>query len=400
MKRPPKPPRPSLPGKPKPAPRGSPVLPAQPAANRTETTSSLTEDYTGANAPLTNVIHPNTEHPDKSPAVSASCCLESEASGFCSVSDNTIPDVSNPEPSPPSDLPQKQQTPRPVPRPRTRPIKAVCPEVKVQTLVRIKDSGDVLQVTSDGCRDSPPNPYLKELLEAFGSDAAADASDSEGSQPELSEESGDDSSDMSIRNKIQAFESQAGPNDHVSPPVPVPKPRNQQPKPPLVAPKPALVPRPSVKRQVDENHNVSENEETVIAPKTAPLPAPRPVPPKKPSFDQRDEPTVTTPKVALLPPKRPSVQNKPNSFSPQEETHTTKVPPPILSKPSREHLNHNNHNSTSLSSDPSSSADWPDFQSAGFHSGQSKPENEHMDSSTRGWSACVVLLHSIDGLTI
>ncbi|XP_041922756.1 SH3 domain-containing protein 19 isoform X1 [Alosa sapidissima] len=379
LKRPPKPPRPSFSVKPNPAPRESPLLIAEPALNQRETKSTHTEDIASVNAPLINAIHLNTtDYPNRSPAACTASGLELEPSELRSISDNIVPDVSNPDPSSPSDS-SRIQAPRPVPRPRTRPSKPVRTEVKVQTLVRIKDSGDALQVISDSSRDSPPNPYLKELLEVFNSDAVADLSDSGGSNCELSDESGDDSSDMSIRTKIQAFEGQVSTNDHVGTPVPVPKPRNQQSKPPMLAPKPALVPQPSVKRQIDENHNESGNEVASVASKLVPALVPRPVPPKKPSIDQRDDPTVVTPKAALLPPPRPPLQNKPISFLP-EETPMTKAPPPVLRKPSRELLNHNNHNSTSLSSAPSGATEWPNLRSSRVYSGQSKQENEIADS--------------------
>ncbi|XP_062372575.1 SH3 domain-containing protein 19 isoform X2 [Sardina pilchardus] len=383
LKRPPKPPRPTFPVKPKPAPRESPLQTAAPAFNQREAKSTHTEENHCANAPLTNAIDPNTtDDPNRSPAASTASALESEPSEPCGISDNTVPVVSNPDPSSPSESP-RTQAPRPVPRPRTRPSKPVRTEVKVQTLVRIKDSGDAPQVIS-GSRDPSPNPYLKELLEVFSADAGADLSDSEGSHRELSDESGDDSSDMSIRNKIQAFEGQASTNDHVSTPVPVPRPRNQPSKPPVVAPKPALVPRPSVKRQIDENHNDSGNEVARVASKLVPTPAPRPVPPKKPSIDQREDPTVATPKTALLPPPRPPLQNKPNSFPPQEETAMPKAPPPVLRKPSRELLNHNNHNSTSLPAAPSSPTEWPNPRSSRLYSAQSRPEDECADSPVPG----------------
>ncbi|XP_031416068.1 SH3 domain-containing protein 19 isoform X2 [Clupea harengus] len=365
LKRPPKPPRPSFPVKPQQAPRESSLLTAEPAANRKETKSTHTEDIGSA-----NTVHPNTtEHPDQSPAASKSCSLELEPSEHCSISDNTVPDSSNPDPSQSSSDSPRTQAPRPVPRPRTIPSKPVSTEVKVQTLVRLKDGGDVLQLIPESSRDSPPNPYLKELLEAFGPDAPAHSSDSEGAHSELSDESGDESVDMSIRNKIKAFETQVSTDDHVNTPGPTPKPRIQN-KPPMVALKPVLAPRLSVKRQTDENHNDNGNEKTSLAPKLAPTPALRPVPPKKPSIDQMEEPVAPTPKMALLPPSRPSLRNKPESFPPQEETPTAKAPPPVRTKPTRELLNNNNHNSTGLSSANRWSTEWPDLQSS------SKQENE------------------------
>ncbi|KAL2098289.1 hypothetical protein ACEWY4_007496 [Coilia grayii] len=382
LKRPSKPPRPSF-VKAKAVSREN-QLSSEPSVNQKET---HTEDTGSANIQLSSVSRSNsTDCPDQSPTAFKLFGLELKPSVYCSISDNTVPGLSNLESPLPIKSPQIQVI-RPVPRPRTKASKPVDTEVKVQTLVRIKDSGEVLQVIPDGSRDLPPNPYFKELLEIFVSlDTPADHSDSEGSQCELSDKSGDSCVDMSIHTKIQAFESQVTTNSQVGTPAPVPRPRNQHPKAPAVAPKPVLPQRPSVKRQVDENHNDSGNEEAILTPKLVPTPAPRPILPKKPSFVQKEDSVLPTQKIALLPPPHPPLQSKPESFPPQEEEekHKTKAPPPVLTKPSRELLNHNNHNSTSLSSAIECSAEWPSAQSSRFCTDQNTPDDDYLGSSTPG----------------
>ncbi|XP_063074299.1 SH3 domain-containing protein 19 isoform X2 [Engraulis encrasicolus] len=353
LKRPPKPPRPPLFVKPNPVSRGS-QLSSELSVNETHK-----EDTGCANIHPTSLSHGTTTNcPVKSLKAFHSFDLELSTSVDYSFSDNTAPDISSIDSSLPSTLLLKQR-PRPVPCPRTKASKPVDTETKVQTPACMRDSGEVTQVVLEGSTDLAPSPYFKELLEVFSSDTS-DHSVPKGCQSKRSDISENNFDEMSIHSRIQAFESHVTTNDHVVTPAPVPKPRNQQVKPPVVAPKPALVPRSSVKRQVDENHNDRGSEQVTSAQKpVVPSPAPRPLPPRKPSFQKQDS-LLPSPKTAILPPSHPTLQTNHENFPPHEGKHIIKAPPPVLTKPSREALNNNNHNSTSLSSE-SPGAETPKF---------------------------------------
>ncbi|KAM4603340.1 SH3 domain-containing protein 19 [Polymixia lowei] len=245
---------------------------------------------------------------------------------------------------------------RPTPLPRSKSRKQpVAEEVDVQTLVRLSETGDGIQVTSSTDPDEvSSNKYLKELLEVFSADGqckqSVDAVQSDGS------EHGEDAGEMSalqnqrnIRARIQAFESQASTEEGtaVEPAKrPEPRPRNVYNKPPVAA-KPSLAHRPSFKRSVENDHvDVSF---TNIPPN--PTPSFRPQPPKKPiGLPHNEEPETLPTKVAILPPSRASILVKAKSFSHQEDTPVGPPTPPVKppKEPLKPNLNLNNHNSTSM----------------------------------------------------
>ncbi|XP_076872401.1 SH3 domain-containing protein 19 isoform X2 [Brachyhypopomus gauderio] len=244
--------------------------------------------------------------------------------------------------------------PRPVPRPRSKP-KAVSNDL--QPLVQLKDRDPVPSLEND---TGLSGPYLKELLEAFGSDPPLDPTCSVAKQEDQNTQGGEDlvenmtalHNDRNIRARIQAFERQNGPDEPGG--VPSPRPRNIYTKAPVAAPKPSVAPRPSVSRPAEEEAAAQENyyeDINIMASSITsgtvqpPAPAPKPLPPRKPSIGSKEEfrpPVKTTP----LLPSRPSL-NRSKNVSSQDEPVVFKVPPTPV-KPNRDLLNMNNHNSTGL----------------------------------------------------
>uniref|UniRef100_A0A4W4EVH9 SH3 domain containing 19 n=1 Tax=Electrophorus electricus TaxID=8005 RepID=A0A4W4EVH9_ELEEL len=245
---------------------------------------------------------------------------------------------------PPAD---PHRTPFPEPHPRSKHRKAVTNEVKVQTLVQLQDRDPVPSLEN---ATGPSGPYLKELLEAFGSDPPLDPSCSEAKQEDQSEKGGEDlienmtalHNDRNIRARIQAFERQTGSDEAATP---SPRPRNIYSKTPVAPPKPSVAPRPTVSRPAEEeaaaaHENVYENDHL-------PVSAPRPLPPRKPSLGSREESKPKPPvKTACLLPPRPSLLRSKNLSSQEEEVVIKGPPPPVM--PSKELLQLNNHNSPGL----------------------------------------------------
>ncbi|XP_028834097.1 SH3 domain-containing protein 19 isoform X2 [Denticeps clupeoides] len=332
VKKTPKPPRPSLPARPKPAARKSIPTAGNSAVNDKDQEETQSENLTASNAESTNHSTPESgfSSAQHQAQESVSCDSVSEPSETGSSSED------KPVSSPPSESNQTERT-RPVPHPRLK-SKPSSTEVKVQTLVRLKDDGGALQVTANSSTDLSSNIYLKELLDVFSdSDPIQDLSESEGSHSELSNQSDEDSEDMSIRAKIKAFESQAstdGPGDG-----PVPRSRTQFPKPPVLAPKPSWALRSSVKQGSEENSSEDQYGNANPFPTAAVALFPRPLPQRNPFLEQRNE-QEPQPKSVLLPPSWSSLGDNP-----------IKSHPPILAKPARDLiLNHNNHNSAALGS--------------------------------------------------
>ncbi len=246
-------------------------------------------------------------------------------------------------------------TTRPVPQPRSK-TKPLSPsnQVNVQPLIPLQDSWKDCPVETS---DAHSGKYLQELLDVFSSEPQSDLSNSvniQGEQTNQTKENQSENmtslhSDRNIRSRIQAFESQ---NDETS--VPFPHPRKVYAKPPVLAPKPSIAPRLSVKKPKEEQVSQFESHlyEEVDTP---PMPAPRPQLFKKPSLDFRDDfesqPSFRT---ALIPPSRPSLVRVENVSSQDEEEVLTGPPTPL--KPSKDLLNLNNHNSTALLSNITSAA--------------------------------------------
>ncbi|XP_055764948.1 SH3 domain-containing protein 19-like [Salvelinus fontinalis] len=260
-------------------------------------------------------------------------------------------------------------TERPIPLPRSKSCKQrTTEEVKVQTLVRLSDSGS--SSVDDTAVEAPPSgKYLQELLDVFcpedqcdqnTSDASDNQTPTDGS--EQSEE-GDEDGDMAalhsqrnIRARIQAFESQEGDGEPEFK-QPEPLPRNVHLKPPVISakPAPALAPKPSIKKPSNGNNYQGAISifSTPFIP-SIPTPAPRPVLHRKPSIvpePKEPEPEAPPPaKTAILSRSRLSIAARAKNLFPQEEDEPRLVPPISPEKPRKEPLglNLNNHNSASI----------------------------------------------------
>ncbi len=189
--------------------------------------------------------------------------------------------ISTPNSQPNVDL---ASTTRPVPQPRSK-TKPLSPsnQVNVQPLIPLQDSWKGYPVETS---DAHSGKYLQELLNVFSSEPQSDLSNSvniQGEQTNQTKENQSENmtslhSDRNIRSRIQAFESQ---NDETS--VPFPHPRKVYAKPPVLAPKPSIAPRLSVKKPKEEQVSQFESHlyEEVDTP---PMPAPRPQLKKKNIF--------------------------------------------------------------------------------------------------------------------
>ncbi|XP_030644105.1 SH3 domain-containing protein 19 [Chanos chanos] len=396
-KKPQKPPRLSLSSRSKAAPRAALAKPAE------DVLTTPTEDHTDSYGQRTSA---NT-------SLDRSCSDQSTSTSVLSESPSpfldTTPALPDPTFAPPTD---PVPIARPVPRPRSKSKPALTPEVKVQTLVRLQDSGNGAPVINPNNSPVSTGKYLKELLDVFNTDIQVDQATPDKDQEDQSDPSEEDSdtmsalhSDRNIRARIQAFESQTG---EYQSDAPAPRPRNSLTKPPVLAPKPTVAPRPSIKKppvvpveednyyeevnpfpEQDEpdptspcssvpNNDPDPNPFSAFTadpfqapaanpfttpvvnslPKAAPPPLPKPSPPqlpkpapsqlpRKPSVMSREPSTSQPPvKVPLIPPSRPSLVRTKNV---SEEDPVIKGPPTPL-KPSKDLLNYNNHNSTSLPS--------------------------------------------------
>ncbi|XP_035531721.1 formin-like protein 7 [Morone saxatilis] len=202
---------------------------------------------------------------------------------------------------------------RPKPRPRSRlPLQPLSDEVKVQTLVKLREDGLATlaaRAGTDGARQQEVSQgkYLQELLEAFSADDWGfpdRRSDSSGHSQSESEEGGEDEDEedmATLKARIQAFEQQVADGscgdanrDFVATkkPEPRPRPRLQQTKsgPPTVAPKPknlSHAPKPSTKVFWEDSGTIEALKPAETAsdlnPKTQTAPEPEPPCPPKPA---------------------------------------------------------------------------------------------------------------------
>ncbi|XP_059409384.1 SH3 domain-containing protein 19 [Carassius carassius] len=314
----------------------------------------------------TTALEDNVTHPDSCTSLQ----LNQNPSGV-SVKQPKKP----PQPSLPCKPDQKNGSPKsthnidlastkhPVPQPRSK-TKPLSPsnQVNVQPLIPLQDSWEGCPVTPVQTSDAHSGKYLQELLDVFSSEPQSDLSNSaniQGEQMNQTKENQSENmtslhSDRNIRSRIQAFEAQSSTeNEETS--VPFPRPRKVFAKPPVLAPKPSIAPRPSVKKPKEEQVSHFESHLCEEA-DTPPMPAPRPQLFKKPSLDlKNDFESQPSFRTALIPPSRPSLVRAKNVSS-QDEEEVMKGPPTPL-KPSKDLLNLNNHNSTALLSNISSTAD-------------------------------------------
>ncbi|KAJ8383200.1 hypothetical protein SKAU_G00039780 [Synaphobranchus kaupii] len=291
-RRPPKPPRPSFPVKP----RARPSDAAENSSDRLGESSVFpSQEQTVTNVHAAQAINSLIDSSGEflSSSLTSGSHLQTDPCEPCLISLD-FPSTSTATSSalPPSSQSAANGQPqedarRPTPRPRSKPD---TKEVKVQTLVRLRDYGENVQVSQSG-GDVSSGKYLQELLDIFGSGDQFLSGQSEhigesdqSKQNDLGDESEED--DMSaLRTKIQAFEKQGGADEADGEPVkrPEPRPRAQQPKPPPIAArppvpsKPSLAPRPSDKGFWDKGSTPGPKPET----NNPPTPAPRPLLPKK-----------------------------------------------------------------------------------------------------------------------
>lgn len=241
----------------------------------------------------------------------------------------------------------------PVPRPRAKTKQSSTNQVNVPPLIPLKDSWEVDPVTPLESSDGHSGKYLKELLDVFNSEPQYDLSNPVNIQEKKTDLSAQNPSenmtalhsDRNIRAKIQAFESQSNTESDETA-APLPRPRKAYTKPPVLAPKPSIAPRPSVRKPKEEELPLANHvHEDVNVP---PTPAPRPQSFKKPSSSELTDESDFQPPLRMIPipPSRPSLVRAKNVSSQDDELVFKGLPSPL--KPSRDLLNFNNHNSTAL----------------------------------------------------
>ncbi|XP_022532749.2 SH3 domain-containing protein 19 isoform X2 [Astyanax mexicanus] len=271
-RRPPKPPRPSLPLIPKPAETSPPHTHTQPATHTPAPTHTPQSEQCGVQTDFSNV--PDDLAPQEATP--------------------SLPDSShNPAPA----NREGSAHPRPRPRPRSKAILApsakeevldqstttMTREVKVQTLVRLKDDGSESVFTgfTDNSSDVSSNKYLQELLDAF----AFDELSLQGDQSSESDQNDqNDQSDQSEKSEEEQEEDHivapdfavVAPVASTVPPEPSEPLKRPEPRPRTQNPKPAISPKPSEPTQnVQEDEKPSENQiESIL---NHPVPAPRPL---------------------------------------------------------------------------------------------------------------------------
>lgn len=285
---------------------------------------------------------------DKEDKIATQSC--SNAKNCSSPGTTVLPDTTGLTPTQPP-VPRPRATP--VPRPRTTVKQNPTNQVNVPPLIKLHESWDVGLVTPVENSNVPTSNYLNELLDVFISEPQYELSNLVNIQGKKTGQSAENHSenmtalhsDRNIRAKIQAFESVFGAenveNDET--PAPLPRPRKAHPKPPVLAPKPSIAPRPSMRKPKEEEIPQDNHLNDVIIP---PTPAPRPQLFKKP-LDTKDESDFQLPlRTIPIPPSRPSLIKVKNVSSQDEEVVFKGLPSPL--KPSKDLLNFNNHNSTAL----------------------------------------------------
>ncbi|XP_073679474.1 uncharacterized protein [Garra rufa] len=172
----------------------------------------------------------------------------------------------------PGDLMKEEPSVRPRPRPRSKislqpiedvPDQPLTREVKVQTLVRLKDDGvDNMFAGFDEAPSNFSSKYLQDLMEVFGSDEM------------LVQHGESQRSDASIV-KEEDSKAVCDAPPAVITPEPVEPPNRPQPRPRTQKSKPQLAPKPSVFEVFDTREpTVEQNPSKPLSP---PIPAPRPL---------------------------------------------------------------------------------------------------------------------------
>uniref|UniRef100_A0A8C7WML4 SH3 domain containing 19 n=1 Tax=Oryzias sinensis TaxID=183150 RepID=A0A8C7WML4_9TELE len=240
--------------------------------------------------------------------------------------------------------------PRPLPRSRAG-LQPLRKEVKVQTLVKLRDDGDgTLASRAEGSglqQEGGQGRYLQELLQAFSSDDwGFPDHHGDGGEPSQSdsEEGEEDEEDMAtLKLRIQAFEQQ----QEAERPEPRPRPRLQgQPGrsvPPVIAPKPKTfspAPKPSARVSLDDGCRSADQGQPETAETSSQELNPKPQTAAEPSASgpSSSEPGPSrTDKKPSLAPKPRSIMETPLNASPTPVP-APRPPPPKL--PNSSPLNH------------------------------------------------------------
>ncbi|KAI5609173.1 hypothetical protein C0J50_6175 [Silurus asotus] len=300
MRRPPKPPRPSLPLAPKPA---EPVLMHMHSLIELDepdpscSTHTPTHPPGGAQTHFTHTLEPLTPITADSP---------------------NITHKSQPQ------VPVKQEvTGHPRPRPRSKALQhsvikeepldqPETREVKVQTLVRLKDNGteSVFSSFTDNSLDITSNKYFQDLLDVFGYDKQDDCTN-EIEKTEKSVEEEKVSTERCLDSTIVCEPSETKTR-------PEPRPRTQNPK-PLVTAKP-YNPTPNVE---DTRIPLEEQNKPLVHP----VPAPRPLVKKVPVSQQQGSSEVKNePNRLRLPPRPPLAARKSGAFTQEDIVQPGEMP--------------------------------------------------------------------------
>lgn len=275
-RRPPKPPRPSLPLIPK---------PAETSPSNTHSLIELGEP----DQPFTTHTPATTHGSDilSHKPLSEQCGVQTDFStvpnelALLEATPASTDSAQNPPPV------KREVSARPRPRPRSKAIlppitrekvlnQPMTGEVKVQTLVRLKDDGaeNVFAGFTDSSSDVSSNKYLQELLDAFGYDEqgfqgnqSSESDQSDQSEEEETEEEKDEKASESL---VAATVVASVPSEPLEPlKRPEPRPRTQNPK-------PMIAEKTSERMQgVQEPENAPEDKGKQIV--NPPVPAPRPL---------------------------------------------------------------------------------------------------------------------------
>lgn len=295
MRRPPKPPRPPFPLTHKPA---EPVL---------THTHSLIE--------LDEPDPPCSTHTPTHPPSGEQCGVQTDFTHALEPLTPISPDSSYITHNSQSQDPVKQEVsarPRPLPRskalpqsvikeePRDQPITT---EVKVQTLVRLKDNGteSVFAGFTDTPSDIASNKYLQDLLDVFGCEQQ-DLQSDQRDDSDQSEKSDEEESVFFKSCLVSTVSSE--PLETITRPEPRPRTQN---------PKPAITAKPCDPTQSVEESKISSEEQN--KPSVHPVPAPRPLV-KKSSTPQQEEKTEL---CRLRPPPRPPLAARKSGAPTQED---------------------------------------------------------------------------------
>ncbi|KAF7666109.1 hypothetical protein LDENG_00118590 [Lucifuga dentata] len=340
-KKPQKPPRPSLPK----------LVEREPS---TETSAATDENRVGTNTPTSSETQRGSKSDVKQPNQADSIHTRSVTVHWELPTNHLTKSLTASSPiaeaAPLSSEPEHNQCPIPLPRIKSR--KQPITE-EVETLVRISENCDNFQVASRADPEKvSSSKYLKELLEIFSAqnhslqNCDVNQLDNGTKGDDAGGEMSGQHSQLNIRAKIQAFESQANINEgNVVEPAKQPEPpsKNMTYKPPVAA-KPSLAFKPQFTRGID---NGSQEVSSTNSYQNLTL-GPKPQPPKKPiSVKLKDQAETPPTEMAIPPPSHLSVLTKAKSIP---ESAISRPTPPVKTfrEPLKPNLNINNHNSTSM----------------------------------------------------